>query len=561
MQRYTGSGTLGDSPETSLTVADLAQAPDLHLEVVAGHAGISRTIEAIYIGDLDDPTPWMVQGSLVLTTGPRLEQDPGSGAELVHLLKRSGMVGVGVAIQPNVRVIPRAMLQAGDNEDLPVLRVPAETPFRRVTSYFFNALASRDMHRLRRSVAMQQYLLEALLDDRRVEALVRRLAELLDADAAVLDSRGTVVARASHRRWSSQDDALLAHAWGEYARLASYGVPRSFFELDGRYIGFREIRNGAHVEELLIAVYAAGRLISELADASLSFAQRLLEVDLASSRASRDARRRTAPGLLELLLYQRGTPAELAERMLHQGIQPSEPWRVAAMADASSTGRHRPSGDLLGVVQACVEKVMGERDMPVLSHRRGDHLLLLCPSPGESGAAEEVRAFFEAIATALSREMNHPKLATGVSAAMAEIEALPRAVGQATLALRHGGPHGSVTLFEELGGRYSILESLSDEALQDLAGGTIDRLRESGGPRESDLLETLEVYLARGCSVSAAAAALYVHRNTLRKRLARIERALGVDLSSTGGVVEAYLGLRAADVLAARPGADRTSPR
>jgi DNA-binding PucR family transcriptional regulator len=45
-----------------------------------------------------------------------------------------------------------------------------------------------------------------------------------------------------------------------------------------------------------------------------------------------------------------------------------------------------------------------------------------------------------------------------------------------------------------------------------------------------------------------------VHRNTLRKRLARIERLLGVDLATVGGRVEAYLGVRARDVLSTRRG-------
>ena len=295
MQSHTDTRTSDESSlQSSLTVAELAQAPDLHLQVVAGRTGLSRVIEAVYIGDLDDPTRWMVQGSVVLTTGPRLEEDPESGAELVRLLKRSGMVGVGVAIMPNVRIIPEVMLAAGDEQGLPVLRVPEETPFRLVTSYVFNALASRDMHRLRRSVAMQQHLVDALLDERSVEALVRRLAELLDADAAVLDRNGHLLARWSGHRWSAEDEALVARAWREYGLLVQRGAPRSFFELDERYVGFREVRRSGRVEQLLLVAHPSGRLISELADASLSFAQRLLEVELGSAHASADLRRRDA---------------------------------------------------------------------------------------------------------------------------------------------------------------------------------------------------------------------------------------------------------------------------
>ena len=554
MQPHTQTDALGDSLETSLTVADLAQAPDLHLEVVAGHAGLSRVIEAVYIGDLDDPTPWMVQGSFVLTTGPRIEQDPDSGAELVRLLRRSGMVGVGVAIKPNVLVIPDVMLKAGDDEGLPVLRVPEETPFRRVTSYFFNALASRDMHRLRRSVAMQQYLVEALLDERRVDALVRRLAELLDADAAVLDSKGAVIARSFRRRWSRQDEALLARAWREYGRLASYGAPRSFFELDARYVGFREIRSGARVQELLMVVYPAGRLISELADASLSFAQRLLEVELASSRAPGDVKGRTGAGLLDLLLHQRGTSAELGERLLHQGIEPNAPWRVAARTVPSIPGMRQSSGKLDDMLRACVEKEISERGVPFLSDRRDDQVLVLWPSSGATGDREEARGFFDEITAAVRRQMNLAGLAVGVSAAMTGVGNVPRAAGQAALALQHVSSPGSTAVFEDLGGRYAVLDSLSDEALRTLKAAVIDRLGKADDGRSSDLLVTLHTYLEHGCSISEAAAALFVHRNTLRKRLARIERILDVDLSSTGGLVEMYLGVRAADVLVARSG-------
>ena len=96
------------------------------------------------------------------------------------------------------------------------------------------------------------------------------------------------------------------------------------------------------------------------------------------------------------------------------------------------------------------------------------------------------------------------------------------------------------------------LDSLSEEVLRCLKGAVVDRLRGADHARGSDLLATLHAYLAHGCLVGETSEALFVHRNTLRKRLARIEQILGVNLSSTGGRVEVYLGVRAADVLATR---------
>jgi purine catabolism regulator len=565
----------GDGPPGGgLTVAELVSAPDLHLQVVAGHAGLSKVVEAVYIGDLDDPTPWMVQGSVVLTTGPRLEADPESGVRLVRLLKRSGMVGVGVAIQPNVRVIPAVMLQAGDDEDLPILRVPEETPFRLITSYVFNALVSRDMHRLRRSVAMQQCLVDALLDEHSVEALAGRLGELLGAQAVVFDRAGRVLASSSGSHPAPDERELVARAWREYDRLTRQGGPRSVFELDDHWVGFREVRVSGRLERLLLVVHPAGRLISELADASLSFAQRLLEVSLGTVHVTADARRRARSGLLELLLHERGGPSELAERLVNQGIEPGESWRLAVLGVGA-----RPAA----AVHAALDALLEERDAPFLSHRLGGEVFALCPAAiaGDDGAA--AARFFGEVAETVGVRTDLGSLPVGVSAAATGVEQVRRAAGQARLALYHGDeaadgvgasaaldrpaaavrpgeapptarsrPAPTVTLFEELGARYLALDALSTEVLTQLRAAVADRLRSTDARRGTELLDTLEAYLAHGGQIGETADVLFVHRNTLRKRLARIEQLLGVDLAASGGLVEVYLGLRAADVLAAR---------
>jgi len=48
--------------------------------------------------------------------------------------------------------------------------------------------------------------------------------------------------------------------------------------------------------------------------------------------------------------------------------------------------------------------------------------------------------------------------------------------------------------------------------------------------RQAELCRTLEEYLARRGNISATAQALYVHPNTLRQRLRRIEEITGLDV-------------------------------
>ncbi|MCJ7795770.1 MAG: helix-turn-helix domain-containing protein, partial [Thermoleophilia bacterium] len=68
--------------------------------------------------------------------------------------------------------------------------------------------------------------------------------------------------------------------------------------------------------------------------------------------------------------------------------------------------------------------------------------------------------------------------------------------------------------------------------------------------RNSHLVDTLKAYLATDRSVGAAAASLNMHRNTLSKRLERIEALLGLSLTANDDLVSLTLGLRAWELLA-----------
>jgi DNA-binding PucR family transcriptional regulator len=61
--------------------------------------------------------------------------------------------------------------------------------------------------------------------------------------------------------------------------------------------------------------------------------------------------------------------------------------------------------------------------------------------------------------------------------------------------------------------------------------------------RRSDLVRTLRVYFASGANASEAAGRLYLHRNSMLYRLARIQRLTGLDLKDPRARLVLQLGL------------------
>ncbi len=96
-----------------------------------------------------------------------------------------------------------------------------------------------------------------------------------------------------------------------------------------------------------------------------------------------------------------------------------------------------------------------------------------------------------------------------------------------TVVLRGEPP---VVAYEELGA-FKYLLRLTDSGIpRDATIEAVAKLADYDRERGAQLLATLEEFLARHGSVSAASDALYVHPNTLRQRLRRIAEISGLDL-------------------------------
>ena len=89
---------------------------------------------------------------------------------------------------------------------------------------------------------------------------------------------------------------------------------------------------------------------------------------------------------------------------------------------------------------------------------------------------------------------------------------------------------GGAVSYEGLGAYKYLVHLELDDAPHDRYRQSVEELIEYDGRRGARLVETLERYLADRGSVAASARALYIHPNTVRQRLERIERVTGLDL-------------------------------
>jgi DNA-binding PucR family transcriptional regulator len=103
------------------------------------------------------------------------------------------------------------------------------------------------------------------------------------------------------------------------------------------------------------------------------------------------------------------------------------------------------------------------------------------------------------------------------------------AVDAATIGRALLGKGGAIA-YSELGAYRYLVHIAPEDAPHDRMRAAVDRLIAYDSRRNAALLDTLERYLAERRSVIESARALYIHPNTLRQRLGRIEELTGLDL-------------------------------
>ena len=158
---------------------------------------------------------------------------------------------------------------------------------------------------------------------------------------------------------------------------------------------------------------------------------------------------------------------------------------------------------------------------------RHDRMRALAPLPtAQDAAAQRLRRECEELA-------REERVVIGLSDVDRGATSARRRMREAADAARIGRSlvaAGGAVSYDALGAYKYLVHLELDQAPHDRYRESVDKLIDYDRRRDSRLFETLEQFLSDRCSVTASARALYVHPNTVRQRLDRIERVSGLQL-------------------------------
>lgn len=478
------------------TVASLCASLGQHLQPAEGFSAPRTPVTAVHISELLDPGAYISGGELLLTTGLALPTNRIGCQGYVARLVEHEVVALGFGLGPVHREVPEALRQACRTHDLPLLVVPAPTPFMTITKAYWAARARSTEQSLQDAVATHRALIDAAVAPDPPAEILRRLSRALEGWAAHITRTGEVD--------QIHPAGLIDEAQGlqdEVARLQVAGVhSAASFASNDRYVA-------------LYPMAVEGRVVGYLAvgtPAQLTASQRnivltavaLLSID--ALRRQRSVSARQAEGRCVVTLLDLGLVDAARQLAAAVGLPALGPrGRILMLRGEDGAG-------LAAVVEAwCPQAYEGR------TTRQETWFLLPLDHP-------PLRALADAVA------VRDPGASASVTAGTKWED-----IGTARARL-------ATTVADLKPGQLNLVDDhpRDDEALAQRLDRFLDEQSEA-------TVAALVGYLRHRGQWEQTARSLEIHRNTLRYRITRAREALDLDIDDPDNAARLWLMLRA----------------
>jgi purine catabolism regulator len=508
--------------------------------VLTGDLGMDRQVRRVTLLT-DDVLPQAdVADHVVLTTSVALAQAEADGRDLVDELAAAGATGMAVQRSRSVPV-PEGAVSSARAHGLPLVAIDGHASLDAIVNAYISRVHGEQAQLLARADEVHRALLHVVLTGGDLDDLCVQLVGLLHGAAIVTTTDGRVVASAG--AGDELDHALELPCFDRTGRFIVEHEP-----IGVRGSADRAPRDQAWPRRAMVRIVAGtldhGRLVAFSTGRALS-ADDVHLLERAATVAALAVTKQQAVATVEskyraefvrdALAGRAGDADQCAAHAESLGWDLSRPMVVVvAEIDADDEAAGVDHDEVRAVqdrfARAWIRAVrVRDPQAPCVGFSR--EVVAILPTGADPGGEATMRGVREIVKVVRGDGGGGRRsFSTGVSRPIRSVADLPTAYDEALKAVAVGRQmHGDGALvhFDGLG-IFRLLALVPDSAdLRRFVAESLGDLADDQSRDNADLRQTLTVLLDTNLNVAETARVLHFHYNTLRYRIAKLEKMLG----------------------------------
>ncbi|WP_437884375.1 PucR family transcriptional regulator [Pseudomonas sp. LRF_L74] len=491
----------------SFSIQDIIDSVSLRTRLLSGEQGTQRPLRWAHVCELPDPSEWLGEGDLLMTTGIGVPHDAGAQRAYVSRLSEAKVAGMMIGENMQAPEDLTGLCEQAVLLGFPILTTHYSVPFSAVTKAILDARQQTEDQR-RRAVVRLYESTRIGLRHLALKDLLLRLAADVKADLYLFDTR-------SLRPWE-EELAPLPERWSQVLGARQ----RLTYDLARCHDAEQEALVMALPAIPECAILATGGLLLDYG--ILHHIASVLAIELERVQSEHERMLRLGSELVDDLVNLRLTERAALERLQQLGYQPTATHFALARLDEAAPENWQFE--------------LSRQGLKFLARQAGDETVILLTEQTASQVLQSALA-----------------CGVGISAPLATGLRAPEALREARLALAHATPSRPIVHYANALDEAFWLPSDLDQARR-MYRRVIGNLLDYDADNGSQLTQTLRVFLEQNRSWQKSSQILNVHKQTLVYRVRRIEEITGRSLDDTEGVVALWIALRSMDISAEGPG-------
>ena len=531
-------------------------------KLIAGAKGRYNIIKYVDVMEVPDAVNWVREDEMLLTTVFAIKNDVKAQEDLI--VKMAKIKASALCIKPGrfIDKIPRKMLKLAEELGLPIIELPPEVPYIDIINQVLSRILSKKASTLELINRIHTSLTDVVLEGGGLQAICRKLSKLTGYPIVILNSNNNIVAYSAERKeiYNVINHLRLMKEFENYkesrsptTRIFEYQGERTVVTpivIEKKIYGFLiMLGHDATTKELNIKALEQGAIVAAL--------------EFLKEKNVQEIKKRLMKDLInDLLEGNTSNPDLLRERAHYFGWDLESGMQVVVIdiEQPKNKSSREGTGSLSGfkncfldVIKITVKKV----DPRAIVTDKSGRIVVLVNIPEEcKKSLNTLYSYTKEVASDIQQEiasnLEDVNINLGIGRYYENVEGISKSYKEALEAVYLGKKilgSNKVIHFDDLG-VYKILLDMHDKnQLQEFALNYLGPLIEYDKKWGTDLITTLEAYIKNDKKICKTADELFVHRNTVRYRIERINDILGVDLEDGDMLFNIYFSLKALKIV------------
>ena len=503
--------------------------------VVAGEKGITREVQAVTLFDAPDGYKWFKGKEFVISTGYLFLESEDYFKEVIRFLHEKGSAGIGVKKDRYLMEIPKGVIDLCDDLDFPMINIP----FDEAWIDLINAVNSIAVNRFITRVIDKPSTQSALTPNN----MKKKMRDLITKLSVEVGKPVTIIETVSGKTFSHPNGFKLPEKVDIFQELVDYEFDFSKKILCDRLGIYRISPNDRSLYPWIVVPLDLRGLVV----AKIIIWESCDPIDYYDLLAIRMATALLAEIYEQVYLYQNFEGKyydEFIKALVNKELD------TYSKAEEYLRNIDRSRVDLeSSFIVSCIKKdgegsLSNKREeiykavMSVLDEKTSmfgiledDTIVILTDTKAYDNSVKTLRSMFKDILDKLRENIGSNGYTVGIGAESGEIMNVRKSYFESLKAIEIGKyifREKNVIAFQDLG-PFGLLR-LENLRKKDF-GNNFDQLKpifdlENG----KELIETLGVFLECESNYNEASKKLFLHTNTVRYRIAKIQEACDIDL-------------------------------